>query len=149
MSVTVGQIPIGSGAPLVLIAGPCVVESADFMVQHALRLEAIAADAEIPLIFKASYDKANRTSVSGRRGPGLDEGLDILLGLWSGGPFTYRGRYYQIENALFLPRPVQRPRIPIWVGAKWRNRAPLRRAAKWDGVFPVPHDDEPITPEDL
>ena len=79
----------------------------------------------------------------------LDEGLDILLGLWSGGPFTYRGRYYQIENALFLPRPVQRPRIPIWVGAKWRNKAPLRRAAKWDGVFPVPHDDEPITPEDL
>ena len=44
---------------------------------------------------------------------------------------------------------MQSPRIPIWVGAKWRNKRPLRRAARWDGVFPIPHDGETITPEDL
>jgi len=78
MGVDGAGIPIGGGAPLVLIAGPCVVESEAFTVEHALRLEAIAAEADIPLIFKASYDKANRTSVSGKRGPGVEEGLEIL-----------------------------------------------------------------------
>jgi 2-dehydro-3-deoxyphosphooctonate aldolase (KDO 8-P synthase) len=77
-SVKVGRIEIGPGRPLVLIAGPCVVEDERFMLEHALRLEAIAADHEFPLIFKASYDKANRTAVSGHRGPGVEEGLDIL-----------------------------------------------------------------------
>ena len=78
MRVEVAGTPVGDGAPLVLIAGPCVVEGLEFTVDHALRLEAIAAEHEVPLIFKASYDKANRTSVSGHRGPGLEEGLDVL-----------------------------------------------------------------------
>ena len=81
--VEVAGIPIGDGAPLVLFAGPCVVEGEEFMIDHALRLEAIAAEAEVPLIFKASYDKANRTSIHGTRGPGLDEGLDILAAVKS------------------------------------------------------------------
>ena len=76
--VEVAGIPIGGGAPPVLIAGPCVVESTEFTVEHALRLEAIAAEADMPLIFKASYDKANRTAVSGKRGPGIEDGLAVL-----------------------------------------------------------------------
>ncbi|MFO0725997.1 MAG: 3-deoxy-8-phosphooctulonate synthase [Myxococcota bacterium] len=78
MSVEVAGIPIGDGAPLVLIAGPCVVESEAFTIAHAQRIQAIAAEAKIPLIFKASFDKANRTSKKGHRGPGMDEGLAVL-----------------------------------------------------------------------
>jgi alkanesulfonate monooxygenase SsuD/methylene tetrahydromethanopterin reductase-like flavin-dependent oxidoreductase (luciferase family) len=67
----------------------------------------------------------------------LDEGLDILTGLWSGEPFSYQGEEYQVDNAAFLPRPVQQPRIPVWVAGVWPNRRPFRRAARWDGVVPA------------
>ncbi len=66
----------------------------------------------------------------------LDEALDVIVGLWSGEPFSYRGRHFQIHDTTFLPRPVQQPRIPIWVGGYWPNRPPFRRAARWDGVLP-------------
>lgn len=85
-----------------------------------------------------------------RRARLLDEGLDVLAGLWSGDPFSYDGEQYHIEEVQFLPRPVQTPRIPIWVGAGWANKAPLRRAARWDGVFPLKGGPgEPgLTPDD-
>lgn len=67
----------------------------------------------------------------------LDEGLDILAGLWSGKPFHYHGQYYQIEKTVFLPPTFQSPRIPVWVGGYWPNKAPFRRAARWDGAFPL------------
>lgn len=67
----------------------------------------------------------------------LDEGLDILVGLWQGKPFSYHGQYYQIEKTVFLPAPLQSPRIPIWVGGIWPHAAPFRRAARWDGAFPL------------
>ena len=67
----------------------------------------------------------------------LDEGLEVLTGLWSGERFDYKGEHYQVEGARFLPPPVQKPRIPIWVAGYWPNRKPFRRAAKWDGVFPL------------
>jgi 2-dehydro-3-deoxyphosphooctonate aldolase (KDO 8-P synthase) len=77
-SVRVGAITIGSGAPLALIAGPCVIESRDAALRHAERLRAIAAGAGLPLVYKSSFDKANRTSLSSFRGVGMDEGLRIL-----------------------------------------------------------------------
>jgi alkanesulfonate monooxygenase SsuD/methylene tetrahydromethanopterin reductase-like flavin-dependent oxidoreductase (luciferase family) len=67
----------------------------------------------------------------------LDEGLDVLTGLWSGELFSYEGQHYTIRDALFLPSPVQSPRIPIWVAGIWPNKAPMRRAAHWDGVCPI------------
>ena len=67
----------------------------------------------------------------------LDEALDVLTGLWRGEPLRYAGRHYQVHDVTFLPRPVQQPRIPIWVGGFWPNPAPFRRAARWDGVMPV------------
>lgn len=66
----------------------------------------------------------------------LDEALDIIVGLWQGEPFTYTGRHFHLRDCLFLPRPLQRPRIPIWVGGYWPNRPPFRRAARWDGLLP-------------
>jgi alkanesulfonate monooxygenase SsuD/methylene tetrahydromethanopterin reductase-like flavin-dependent oxidoreductase (luciferase family) len=66
----------------------------------------------------------------------LDESLDILNGLWRGQPFQYNGAHYHIAAAQFLPTPLQTPRIPIWVGGIWPNRAPFHRAARWDGAFP-------------
>src|SRR5215813_8024253 len=66
----------------------------------------------------------------------LEESLQIVTGLWSGEPFHFEGVYYHVRAAQFLPRPVQSPRIPIWVAGGWPNRAPFRRAARWDGVFP-------------
>ena len=76
--VTAGRVTIGGGAPLVLIAGPCVIESAEHAAMIAESLAAIAARCAVPLIFKASYDKANRTSLRSFRGPGLSEGLKVL-----------------------------------------------------------------------
>jgi len=80
--VSVAQVKVGEavfgGDRLVLIAGPCVIEDRDSCLRHAQRLIAISRRAGIPLIFKASFDKANRTSHKSFRGPGLDEGLCIL-----------------------------------------------------------------------
>lgn len=72
------SIAIGSGAPLTLISGPCVIENYETTFQIASFLKEITLKLDIPFIFKASYDKANRTSVSSFRGPGLKEGLNIL-----------------------------------------------------------------------
>jgi 2-dehydro-3-deoxyphosphooctonate aldolase (KDO 8-P synthase) len=71
-------IAIGGRERPVYLAGPCVVESRDFVVEVAKRVQEIAARHEVPLVFKASYDKANRSSESSFRGPGVDEGLDAL-----------------------------------------------------------------------
>ncbi|MFL6140176.1 MAG: LLM class flavin-dependent oxidoreductase [Frankiaceae bacterium] len=67
----------------------------------------------------------------------LDESLAVLSALWSGEPVTYDGAHLHVHEVRFLPRPVQRPGIPIWVGGEWPNRAPWRRAARYDGAFPV------------
>ncbi len=74
----VGKVCIGAGAPLFLIAGPCVIESEGHALMMAEKLGAIAGELGVPYIFKASYDKANRTSVTSYRGPGLKNGLKIL-----------------------------------------------------------------------
>ena len=77
-SIPIGAFRIGAGEPLVLIAGPCVIESERHAMKMAERLTKIAAKAKVPLVFKASYDKANRSSLSSFRGPGLAGGLEIL-----------------------------------------------------------------------
>ena len=76
--ISIGNFRIGGDHPLVLIAGPCVIESEAHASMMAERLAEIAAHAKIPLVFKASYDKANRSSEQSFRGPGLAEGLRIL-----------------------------------------------------------------------
>ncbi|MCI0482468.1 MAG: 3-deoxy-8-phosphooctulonate synthase [Candidatus Dadabacteria bacterium] len=76
--IAVRNIKIGGANPIVLIAGPCVIESEASALRHAKALKAIARRAGVPFIFKSSYDKANRTSVSSFRGPGIKKGLKIL-----------------------------------------------------------------------
>ncbi len=76
--VRLGNISIGGGAPLVLIAGPCVVENKKSALRHAKKIQTIAASLKIPYIYKSSYDKANRTSVESFRGLGMSQGLRIL-----------------------------------------------------------------------
>jgi 2-dehydro-3-deoxyphosphooctonate aldolase (KDO 8-P synthase) len=76
--VAVGPVRIGGGRPLVLIGGPCAIEDEAHALMTAERLAKIAADRRVPFIYKSSYDKANRSSVDGYRGPGLVEGLRIL-----------------------------------------------------------------------
>ena len=78
MTVRVGEIPIGDGHPLVLIGGPCAIEDEKHALMTAERLAGIAAGRRVPFIYKSSYDKANRSSINGYRGPGLREGLRIL-----------------------------------------------------------------------
>ena len=86
------------------------------------------------------------------RGEMLDEGLEILTGMWSGDRFGYEGKHYQVEPFTFGPPPAQKPRIPVWVAGMWPNRVPFRRAAAWDGVFPIKIEGDQqvhIAPEDV
>lgn len=76
-----------------------------------------------------------------RRAEMLDESLAILAGLWRGEPFAFAGEHYRVGEATFLPRPLQEPRIPVWVGSlRPGPEAPLRRAARWDGFYPASDD---------
>ncbi|MFT5496126.1 MAG: 2-dehydro-3-deoxyphosphooctonate aldolase (KDO 8-P synthase) [Kiritimatiellia bacterium] len=77
-SFKIKDIQVGGKHPLFFISGPCVIESRRGCLNLAARLAALASELSVPLIFKASYDKANRTSLDAFRGPGIDEGLDIL-----------------------------------------------------------------------
>lgn len=76
--VSIGPVTIGNDLPLVLISGPCQIESRDHALRLAETLSGVTARAGVPFIFKSSFDKANRTSVSGQRGVGIDAGLTIL-----------------------------------------------------------------------
>jgi alkanesulfonate monooxygenase SsuD/methylene tetrahydromethanopterin reductase-like flavin-dependent oxidoreductase (luciferase family) len=67
----------------------------------------------------------------------LDESLEILDGLWSGEPYSFEGEFHQVKEVIFVPKPLQQPRIPIWIGGGWDKRGPRQRAARWDGFFPL------------
>ncbi|MGO8947968.1 MAG: LLM class flavin-dependent oxidoreductase, partial [Ktedonobacterales bacterium] len=67
----------------------------------------------------------------------LDEGLEILAGLWSGRPFAFHGKHYHLEEMTFVPSPVQVPRIPIWVVGAWPSERSMERALRYDGVMPT------------
>ncbi|RPJ17192.1 MAG: 3-deoxy-8-phosphooctulonate synthase [Desulfobacteraceae bacterium] len=77
-TIKVRNISVGGGSPLLIIAGPCVIEDKKTTIHIARYLKELSLKLDVPLIFKASYDKANRTSVNSFRGPGINRGLDIL-----------------------------------------------------------------------
>jgi alkanesulfonate monooxygenase SsuD/methylene tetrahydromethanopterin reductase-like flavin-dependent oxidoreductase (luciferase family) len=72
------------------------------------------------------------------RGDRLDEGLDLVCRLWSGEEVVHRGRHFTADGVRFLPRPVQTPRIPVWVAARTAAARPVRRAARFDGICCAP-----------
>lgn len=76
--IQIGDIRLGGKEPLVLIAGPCVIESLEVALEIARGLQRICADLKLPLVYKSSFDKANRSSVDSYRGPGLQQGLEML-----------------------------------------------------------------------
>jgi alkanesulfonate monooxygenase SsuD/methylene tetrahydromethanopterin reductase-like flavin-dependent oxidoreductase (luciferase family) len=67
----------------------------------------------------------------------LDEALEVVTGLWRGEKFHHQGQHYHITQGWFMPPALQSPRIPIWAAGVWPNKAPFRRAARWDGIFPL------------
>lgn len=82
----------------------------------------------------------------------LDEGLEIVAGLWSGQPYSLAGEHHTLRDVTFLPRPAQTPRPPVWLAAGWPRRAPLRRAARWDGVYLMTEhqvEQRMLTPNDV
>jgi alkanesulfonate monooxygenase SsuD/methylene tetrahydromethanopterin reductase-like flavin-dependent oxidoreductase (luciferase family) len=79
----------------------------------------------------------------------LDEGLHALARLWSGERVTFRGNQVTLDDVAFLPTPVQRTRVPIWIGGVWPRKAPMRRAARWDGAIPVMDGMESARPPDV
>jgi alkanesulfonate monooxygenase SsuD/methylene tetrahydromethanopterin reductase-like flavin-dependent oxidoreductase (luciferase family) len=107
--------------------------------------EAIGMDASF---LRFDEERGPRT-----RGRLLDEGLEIIAGLWSGEPFSFAGDHFHLEEVTFLPPPVQQPRIPIWIGGGYPNPRPTRRAAKWDGscLYKETHGGpwEHMTPADV
>ena len=84
-----------------------------------------------------AYTRAGMPSDRKVRAEMLDEGLEILDGLWSGKPFRYSGKHNQLKTMTFIPRPVQMPRIPIWVVGAWPRPKSMRRVLKYDGLIPV------------
>jgi alkanesulfonate monooxygenase SsuD/methylene tetrahydromethanopterin reductase-like flavin-dependent oxidoreductase (luciferase family) len=77
----------------------------------------------------------------------LDEGLELITALWSGREVRHRGTHYVADGVTFTPTPVQQPRIPIWVAGRTANAAPTRRAARWDGYFPIELSPEQVVDE--
>jgi alkanesulfonate monooxygenase SsuD/methylene tetrahydromethanopterin reductase-like flavin-dependent oxidoreductase (luciferase family) len=84
-----------------------------------------------------------------RRAKMLDEALDIIAGVWSGELFSFEGEFYHVKEVKLLPRPVQRPRIPIWVGGAYPLQGPLQRAARWDGACLYKNKTHYMLPEDV
>src|SRR5215469_8399859 len=82
---------------------------------------------------EAGFSRVNEARDAKERARILDEALDVILGLWTGDPFSYQGTYFQVKEMTFLPTPVQQPRIPILVGGGWPLPGPSLRAARYDG----------------
>jgi hypothetical protein len=87
--------------------------------------------------FAGEFSRTGEQLDDKARGEMLDEALEILTGAWSGETVNHRGKHYLIDDVRFLPRPAQEPGIPVWVAAYAGNMKPLRRAARYDGFFPV------------
>jgi alkanesulfonate monooxygenase SsuD/methylene tetrahydromethanopterin reductase-like flavin-dependent oxidoreductase (luciferase family) len=87
--------------------------------------------------FASEYSMTGEELDDRRRARMLDEALEILMAAWSGEPVHHRGEHYTVDAMRFLPRPVQRPRVPVWVAGFAGKSKPMRRAARYDGFFPV------------
>ena len=83
----------------------------------------------------------------------LDEGLAILAECWKGETFSFKGEHYRLDDVEFLPGPLQQPRIPVWLAATWPLQGPFRRAARWDGTWPLRRNPDgtaaSLTPADV
>jgi alkanesulfonate monooxygenase SsuD/methylene tetrahydromethanopterin reductase-like flavin-dependent oxidoreductase (luciferase family) len=90
--------------------------------------------------FASEYSITGEELDDRRRASMLDESLEILAAAWSGEPVQHRGEHYTVDGMRFLPRPVQRPGVPVWVAGFYGKPRPLRRAARYQGFFPIELD---------
>jgi alkanesulfonate monooxygenase SsuD/methylene tetrahydromethanopterin reductase-like flavin-dependent oxidoreductase (luciferase family) len=79
----------------------------------------------------------------------LDEGLEIVAGLWSGEPFSYEGKHYRLREATFRPRLVAQPRIPIWIGGGYPNPRAIERSLRWDGACMYHREERPLAADEV
>lgn len=105
------------------------------------------------IVDDASFTRFGEERDARRRGEMLDEALEIVAGLWSGEPFGFHGAHFTVDEVTFAPVPVQRPRVPIWVGGGYPNSRPTARALRWDGslLYKETHGGpwEDMMPEDV
>jgi len=87
--------------------------------------------------FASEYSITGEELDDRRRASMLDESLEILAAAWSGEPVLHRGEHYTVDGMRFLPRPVQRPGLPVWVAGYYRKPRPMSRAARYQGFFPL------------
>jgi alkanesulfonate monooxygenase SsuD/methylene tetrahydromethanopterin reductase-like flavin-dependent oxidoreductase (luciferase family) len=87
--------------------------------------------------FASEYSMTGEELDDRRRASMLDESLEILAAAWSGEPVHHRGEHYTVDGMSFLPRPVQRPGVPVWVAGYYGKPRPVRRAAGYQGFFPL------------
>ncbi|NDL61063.1 LLM class flavin-dependent oxidoreductase [Phytoactinopolyspora mesophila] len=87
--------------------------------------------------FAGELSRTGESPDDRRRGRMLDEALAILAAAWTGDPVSHRGEHYTVDDITFLPRPVQRPGVPVWAAGFPGNLKPIRRAARLDGFFPA------------
>jgi len=113
--IDISGVKFGGRHPLALIAGPCVIESRDGCLDIALRLKRLARSRGIPLVFKASYDKANRSSVKGYRGPGLEQGLEILAEVKARTGLPVLTDVHSVAEARLAARTVDVIQIPAFL----------------------------------
>lgn len=96
------------------------------------------------------YSRFGEPADDRTHGQQLDEALEVVTGLWGSAPFSYAGQHYTVKETLFLPAPIQQPRIPIWVAGVWPGTKPFRRAARYDGAAPIPRNENTgLTPENV
>ena len=100
-----------------------------------------------------TYERLGEETDPRRRAHMFDEAVEIIAAAWNGQPFSYSGRFFQIRDVAMSLRPVQRPRVPIWIAGRWPGRGPARRMLRWDGC--CPHKGDPgepwqdLTPDDI
>ncbi len=111
----VAAVAIGGGRPLVLIAGPCVIESIDHASRICAAVQAVCAEVGIDFVFKSSFDKANRTSISGFRGPGFEEGLSVLAHVRSTFGVPVTTDVHEAEQAPTVAEVVDLLQIPAFL----------------------------------
>ncbi len=146
--INIGPITIGGTRPFALIAGLCVIESAEHTLKIAADLKEICQRLSLPLIFKASYDKANRTSLSSYRGPGLDAGLRILEDLKNDLDLPILIDFHRAEDAAEVARVADIIQVPAFlcrqtdiILAAARTGCPVNVKK---GQFLAPEDVRPI-----
>lgn len=146
--VHIGSLAVGPGQPLVFIGGPCVIEGADSCLRHAERLRAIGERLGMPVIFKSSFDKANRTSLQSYRGPGLERGLEILARVKAEIGLPVLTDVHEIGQAQIAAEVVDVLQTPAFLVRQTDFLLDVARAGKpvnvKKGQFLAPWDMQPV-----